>query len=105
MIEGAIFERYLKVYNDETNTEEQHSFLGSMAIYNKEHTNPEDQIEAEDIVGSCAVFVFAAYDTTRHSTSWAMNFLKENPKIQISIYDEIKDINLQEDANGLKKLD
>ena len=103
-IEAAILKRYQKVYNQETGKEE-NSFLGNMAVYNKQNTNLEDQISAEDIVGSCAVFVFAAFDTTRHSTSWAMNFLKENPKIQNQIFNETCNIDLQNDPKGLEKLD
>jgi len=57
-----------------------HSFLGQMVKYNLE--NPEKAISLEDIIGNTILFVFAAYDTTRHATTWAFHFLGKNLSMQ-----------------------
>ena len=81
----------------------ENSFLGNVAAYNI--ANPKSQISTEDIVGSCALLVFASYDTTRHSSNWAVNFLKENQEIQESVYQEIKDFDLEERNEEIQQLE
>lgn len=77
------------------------SLMGRMAKYN--HDNPESPISREIIIGNCYLFVFGAYDTTRHSTSWACNFLSENMQIQEQIYEDTKGIELSK-GNQAEKL-
>ena len=48
-------------------------FLGGVIHYNRDH--PEEPLNEREITGNVILMVFAAYDTSRHSTGWAMRFL------------------------------
>lgn len=100
LIKASINKRYKNVCAQEI---KENSFLGNVAAYNIE--NPGSQISTEDIVGSCALLVFASYDTTRHSSNWAVNFLKENQTIQESVYQEIKNLDLERNQEEIEKLE
>ena len=94
VITEAIYEQYKIVEQTGRND---NSFLANMVRYNKEH--PKDQISTDNIIGSCALLVFASHDTTRNTTSWALNFLKEDPDTQERIFKVTKDIDLSKDLD------
>ena len=66
-----ILELYKAKEKDESVQE--NNFLGGILHYNREH--PDDPIDDEEIVGNIMLMVFAAFDTSRHSTGWALKFL------------------------------
>lgn len=82
------------------------TFVGGMIEFNK---NNSDKISDEDMIGNIVLFVFAAYDTSRHSTGWSLHYLSKNKneaddlrkeaveneileKIKIEKLDELKEL-------------
>ena len=70
-IKGKIMELYNKMKDDPDVPA--NNFLGGVIHYNRK--NPEEPLDEREITGNIFLMVFAAYDTSRHSTGWAMRFL------------------------------
>lgn len=72
------------------------TFVGGMIEFNKKS---EDKISDEDMIGNIYIFVFAAYDTSRHSSGWSLHFLSRYRQEQKDLVEEAKE------NNCLKKID
>ena len=72
---AKIKQKIMELYNlkKEDPDVKANNFLGGIIHYNRKH--PEDGLNEREITGNVLMMVFAAFDTSRHATGWAMRFL------------------------------
>jgi len=71
------------------------SFLGNMAKFNM--ANPDRIISNQDLVGNAILFVFAAYDTTRHATAWGFHHIAKDKVLQERLRKELAHLDISKD--------
>lgn len=93
-ISDVILARYQEVMKS---GKTDNSFLGNMARFNLKNT--ENAISNEDLVGNVILFVFAAYDTTRHSTTWGLYHISSKAELQETLRSELTKLDLSKDED------
>lgn len=100
-LEKKILDLYRKFEKETKEGEATNTFLGGMLDYNRKNNGV---ISDQYIVGNCILFVFAGYDTTRHSSGWALHYLSTLENERKVIIEEAKKLENFDEIKG-EKLD
>jgi len=99
----VIGELYTSMYNS---NEADNSILGLMVKHNLNcrEVGKGPILSIDDVVGNVYLFVFAAYDTSKHTSGYGYYYLSRMPELQDELYREVGGLDLSKD-DDYKKLD
>lgn len=82
------------------------SFLGAMVNFNKKNADNEElKLKEKDILGLTFILTFAAYDTSKNTTAWAIYYLSQMKEEREILLKEANELGLLGDDINPEKLE